>query len=50
MHPLNRPEVMVGFAQDKINKEGVLTDEPTREFIRKMLVSLVEWTNRLKIK
>src|SRR6476659_6444530 len=37
MHPLNRPEVMIGSAQDKIDANGKLTDEATREHIRKAL-------------
>ncbi len=46
--PLNRPEVMIGQAQNKFDADGNLTDEPTREFIRKLLVSLRDWTERLK--
>ena len=45
---LNQPEVMVPFAQEKIDKEGRLTDQKTREKIRELLESLVAWTNRLK--
>jgi chromate reductase len=44
---LNQPEVMIPFAQDKIDKEGKVTDEKTRERIRDLLESLVAWTNRL---
>ena len=46
--PVNRPEVMIGQAQNKFDADGNLTDEPTREFIRKLLVSLRDWTERLK--
>jgi chromate reductase len=46
-HPLNRPEVMVPFAQDKIDGNGKLTDQKTRDKIREMLESLVAWTRRL---
>ena len=42
--PVNRPEVMIGQAQNKFDADGNLTDEPTREFIRKLLVSLRDWT------
>ncbi|MEJ2726742.1 MAG: NAD(P)H-dependent oxidoreductase [Deltaproteobacteria bacterium] len=45
---LNHPEVMVPFAQEKIDKEGKVTDPKTREKIRELLESLVAWTNRLK--
>lgn len=48
MHPLNKPEVMIGHAADKFDADGRLTDEKTREYIRKMLVALVGWTRRLK--
>lgn len=47
MHPLNRPEVMIGHAQDKI-VDGKLTDEKTREFIKQALEALVQWTRQLK--
>jgi chromate reductase, NAD(P)H dehydrogenase (quinone) len=46
--PVNKPEVMIGQAQTKFDEAGNLTDEATREFIRKLLVSLVAWTERLK--
>ena len=48
MHPLNRPEVMVPFAHEKIDKEGKVTDPKTKEKIRELLESLVIWTRRLK--
>jgi chromate reductase len=48
MYPLNRPEVMVPFAQDKVDKEGKVTDQKTREKIRELLESLLAWTNKLK--
>jgi chromate reductase len=45
---LNQPEVMVSFAQEKIGKDGKVTDQKTREKIRELLQSLVAWTKRLK--
>jgi chromate reductase len=45
---LNQPEVMVPFAQEKIDKEGRVTDQKTREKIGELLESLVAWTKRLK--
>ena len=45
---LNQPEVMVPFANDKIDKNGKLTDQKTRDKIRELLESLVVWTRRLK--
>ena len=38
MHPLNKPEVMVGFAQDKLDSDGELIDEETRKIIKTMLI------------
>jgi chromate reductase len=48
MHPLNRPEVMVPFAHEKIDKDGRLIDQKSRELIRQLLENLVGWTKRLK--
>src|SRR6185436_16484310 len=39
MHALNRPEVMVGNASKLFDKEGNLTDEETKERIRKQLAA-----------
>ncbi|HEX8666242.1 MAG TPA: NADPH-dependent FMN reductase [Beijerinckiaceae bacterium] len=47
-YPVNKPEVMIGQAQNKFDAAGNLTDEPTREFIRKLLESLRDWTERLR--
>ncbi len=47
MYPLNQPEVMVPFAQDKIDDNGRLIDEPTRKRIGELLTSLMGWTKRL---
>src|SRR5690348_3305460 len=44
MYPLNQPEVMIANAARKFDEQGKLTDEPTRELIRKFLDALVEWT------
>ncbi|HVF47065.1 MAG TPA: NAD(P)H-dependent oxidoreductase [Pyrinomonadaceae bacterium] len=47
MHPLNRPEVMVGSCADKFDANGNLTDQSTKDHIQKQIVALVEWTKRL---
>ena len=47
MHALNGPEVMVPFAQERI-KDGVVTDQPTRDMIRQLVDALVVWTIRLE--
>lgn len=48
MFPINQPEVMIGNAGSRFDAEGNLTDEKTKEFIAKMIVSLAEWTRRLR--
>jgi len=45
---LNQPEVMVSSAQEKIDRDGKVTDQKTRAKIRELLESLVAWTKRLK--
>ena len=47
MFPINKPEVMIGNCADKFDSDGNLTDEKTRSFIQKALVSLVDWTVRI---
>lgn len=47
MFPINKPEVMIGTAQDKFDAEGNLTDETTRKIIAKAVSALVDWTRRL---
>jgi chromate reductase len=48
MYPLNRPEVMVPFAEDKVDSNGNLTDPKSREKIKELVESLVAWTKRLQ--
>lgn len=45
--PVNQPEVMIDNAAERFDKEGNLTDERTKEFIRHLLENLVNWTRRL---
>jgi chromate reductase len=47
MHAINRPEVIVAFADEKIDEKGNLTDERTRKRIKQLLESLIDWTERL---
>ena len=47
MFPINQPEVMIGNASERFDSAGNLTDDTTKEFIRQLLRSLVEWTNRI---
>ena len=46
--PINKPEVFITQANTKFDEAGRLTDEPTRDMIRKLLQSLADWTNRLQ--
>ncbi len=47
MFPINQPEVMIGNASERFDAEGNLTDDTTKDLIRKLLQSLVEWTLRI---
>ncbi len=47
MHPINKPEVMIGTAGDKFDDQGNLTDEKTKDFIKLMLQNLVAWTRKV---
>ena len=48
MFPINGPEVIVTFAQDKFDKQGKLIDENTQKFLRQLIQNLINWTRRLK--
>ncbi len=48
MYPLNKPEVEVQRGWEKFDPNGNLTDEPTRQAIRALLVALDAWTRRLR--
>ena len=48
MLPLNRPEVMIANADQCFDAQGNLTDQSTRDHIRKLLESFVSWIARLK--
>jgi chromate reductase len=45
---LLQPEVLVTKAHEKFDKEGRLTDEPTRGLVKKQLEALRDWTLRLR--
>jgi len=47
MIPLNKPEVFITQAQNKFDADGKLTDQPTRDLLGQMVLSLVAWTRRL---
>ena len=45
---VNRPEVMIGNAAERFDAQGNLTDETTKQYIRKLLEALVAWTTRIQ--
>ena len=47
MHPLNKPEVLIGQAQTKFDAEGNLTDEVARGLIRDLMANLAGWARLL---
>ncbi|MCX8153844.1 MAG: NAD(P)H-dependent oxidoreductase, partial [Candidatus Bathyarchaeota archaeon] len=49
MYPINRPEVMMPFAEEGIDAKGNVTNEKTKRLIRMLLEALVEWTRKLKL-
>lgn len=48
MHPINKPEVIVPFFNEKVDSEGRLVDKHTREKVRELVAALYSWTIRLK--
>jgi chromate reductase len=49
MHAINKPELFVSKAGDKFDADLTLTDEPTREALRKLVESLVAFARRLAV-
>ena len=47
MHPINKPEVLIGQAQTKFDADGNLLDEAARGFIRDMMAALAAWTRQI---
>jgi len=43
MHPVNKPEVLIGQAQTKFDADGRLTDEVGRNLIRDLMANLANW-------
>ena len=48
MLPVNGPEVIVTFAQDKIDSTGKLIDETSRNLLKQLLQNLINWTRKLR--
>jgi chromate reductase len=47
MHPLNKPEVLIGQAQNKFDAYGNLTDEAAKGFIRDLMANLASWARQI---
>jgi len=47
MHPINKPEVLIGQAQTKFDESGKLLDEAGRGFIRDIMAALDRWTRQI---
>jgi chromate reductase len=47
-YPINHPEIMVAFVEQKFDQEGRLTDEATRAKLKELLAALVGWVNKLR--
>jgi chromate reductase len=47
MYPVNRPEVMVPFSQDRFDANGNLLDNDTKKFLRQLLENLANFTRKL---
>ena len=50
MWPVNKPEVIVTFAPEKIDGNGRVRDQETRKLIGELLENLVAWTKQLNKK
>ena len=48
MHPLNKPEVMIGNAASRFDAQGNISDEATRNHVKALVEALVAWTRRLR--
>ena len=47
MHPLNKPEVLIGQAQTKFDAEGNLLDEVAKNLIRDLMAALAGWARQI---
>ena len=48
MYPLNAPEMMIANADELFDEQGNLTDQDTRNRIKKLVEALVKWTRQLQ--
>jgi chromate reductase len=45
---LNKPEVFVSHAHEKVDANGRLSDDKTRTAVAALVMALAEWTRRLR--
>jgi chromate reductase len=48
VHWLRKPEIFIGMAQNKIDAEGKLLDEPTRKIMTEQQAAFRDWIGRVK--
>lgn len=48
MYPLNYPEVMVPLVQDKVDRDGNVTDRATLDLVKDLMINLVKWSKFLR--
>lgn len=48
MYPVNKPELIVTFAAEKLDEKGRLKDKKAKDFIKELLDNLVTLTMKLK--
>jgi chromate reductase len=48
---LNKPEIFIGNAKSKVDEQkGELTDETTKDFIRKQLANFAKFIEQVRVK
>ena len=50
LHFINKPEVMISFAEKAFDASGRLTDEFARKLIGELLLNLRSWSKQLQVK
>ena len=48
LHPLNQPEVMVPFVNEKVDRSGRITDEKTKTRVQDLLQALIVWARKFQ--
>ena len=49
MIAMNKPEILIQKAGEKFDKDGNLTDESTKEHLKKFLSAFSDWIIRVRI-